>query len=290
MKWLQKQVSLYTSHTDNTGRPATFRDILLCDFAEDLPVIIELRKLDRNHPQYVPWKRDVKALLQCYTPAGLLASKAKGKLTEIERSGMMQLDFDPEDIHEYDIEELKQAVFSLPFVGFCGLSCSGDGFYALVQIAEPDRLSEYAEHCFNVLKAYGIKPDTSKGKKVENLRYLSYDSNMLIREDPEPLHITHFRGIPAPKKKHLNNVTKTIVNGKEGLIRNLLNEIKNTQVGQRWINVQRVAFTLGGLGDPLLISALTTEIEANPAFNGEEEKYCKCADVCFEAGRLNPLK
>jgi hypothetical protein len=36
-----------------------------------------------------------------------------------------------------------------------------DGFYALALIAEPDKLSDYAEHCFEVLKDYGIQPDES---------------------------------------------------------------------------------------------------------------------------------
>lgn len=29
----------------------------------------------------------------------------------------------------------------------------------------------YAEHCFDLLDHQGVKPDRSKGKKVENLRY-----------------------------------------------------------------------------------------------------------------------
>ena len=107
MSWMNTQVSLYSTHADNTGRPATFRDVLLDDFARDLPALIKLGKLDRQ--------------------AALLESKARGQVQKIHRTGIMQLDFDHESISEYDVEELKQCVFSLPFVGFCGLSCSGDG-------------------------------------------------------------------------------------------------------------------------------------------------------------------
>lgn len=289
MNWLDKQVSLYNTHLDNTGRSATFREIFLSDFFEDLETIFELRKLDRSAKHYKLNKLDLKSLLQCYTPAALLASKQKGNLIEIHRTGIMQLDFDHNDIHEYDIEELKQCVFNLPFIGFCGLSCSGDGFYALALIAESERLSEYAEHCFTVLERFGIRADQSKGKKVENLRYLSYDSNMLIRDDPQPLHIKRFQNKPAPKKTTVSNYPVQSYSGNEGLIKASLNKIKNAVTGQRWLTVQQAAFTLGGLGDQSLIHAIKSEIESNPEFNGQEAKYCKCAEDCFKAGSEMPL-
>src|SRR5690349_5719420 len=179
MEWLNKQVSLYSSHTDNAGRPVTLRSILFTQFAmphkpkyqhkevNDLDTIIQLRNLDPSAEDYKAKKLKLKSSLQCYTPAGLLKSKQKGNVIELKRSGVMQLDFDYNDIKDYDIEELKRCLFDLPFIGFCGRSCGGNGFYALALIAEPDRLSEYAEHAFEVLLDYGIKADTSKGKKVE---------------------------------------------------------------------------------------------------------------------------
>lgn len=289
MSWLDKQVSLYSSHSDNIGRAATYREILLSAFAEDLETIIELRKLDRSGEHYKQNKIDLKALLQCYTPAGLLETKKKGIVKEVNRTGIMQLDFDHNDIYEYDIEELKRCVFDLPFIGFCGLSCSGDGFYALALIAEPERLSDYAEHCFMVLERHGIKADQSKGKKVENLRYLSYDSNMLIRDNPESLHIKRFQTKRAPKRTVNNNYPVQNYNGNEGLLRSCLNKIKYAQTGQRWATVQNVSYTLGGLGDPALIYAIKSEIESNPEFAGEEAKYCKCAEDCFKDGTMKPL-
>lgn len=201
MSWMDLQVSLYRTHSDNTGRAATYRDILLTDFAKDLPALIALRKLDRSAPDYKLQAKPFKALLQAYTPAALLASKAAGNVIELNRTGLMQLDFDYDEIKDYDIRELMQCVFQLPFIAFCGLSCSGYGFYALALIAEPQRLAEYATHCFEILKSYGVNADESKGKKTKNLRYLSYDENMLIRENPEKLQIKHFKAKPAPKKE-----------------------------------------------------------------------------------------
>ena len=285
---MNTQVSLYSTHADNTGRPATFRDVLLSDFTRDLPPLIKLGKLDRQAPEYEQRKRALKATLQCYTPAALLASKARGQVQEIHRTGIMQLDFDHEGISEYDLEELKACVFSLPFVGFCGLSCSGDGFYALALIAEPERLAAYAEHCFDVLLSYGIKADTSKGKKVENLRYVSYDSRMLIRENPVPLMIKRFKPVPQPKPVYAGTNSQEIT-AEHPLVKKQLALLLSATVGCRWQTVQKAAYTLGGLEDPTLLDVITACIERSQAFAGQEGKYIKCARKCFADGALYPL-
>ena len=292
--WMQKQVSLsYKTHSDNTGRAETYRDILLCHCAKDLPTIMELKKLDRNSEGYKQRKLDLKKNLQAFTPAALLATKAKDQVEVIHRTGVMQLDFDYDGIKDYDIEELKQCVFSLPFIGFCGLSCSGDGFYALALIAEPERLEDYAEHCFCILLDYGIKADKSKGKKVENLRYVSYDANMLIRHEPDPLQVMNFRKLVEPKPQFQSNNTSINLTGfknNKALIEKELAIIQSAQVGGRWGAVQHAAYTLGGLCEPGLLSEIINTISYNSAFSGEEEKYYECARVCFNDGSLNPLK
>lgn len=286
--WLDKQVSLYAAHWDNVGRPATYREILFTEFWKDLDALCDLRRLDHTQPDYKRQAVELKSNLQCYTPAALLACKAAGNVTEIERTGMMQLDFDYNDISEYDVEELKEAVFDLPFVGFCGLSASGLGFYALVLISEPERLTEYAEHCFNVLDAYGIRADRSKGKKVENLRYLSYDKKMLVREHPEALRIKRFQTKQAPIKKY-TPTAGNIAKGSSALVTATLRKIQEAQQGQRWQTVQQAAYTLGGLGDQMLLDSIKNEINNNSAFAGEESKYFRCAEDCFAAGSLKPL-
>jgi hypothetical protein len=286
VNWLDRKVSLYSTHADNMGRPATFRDVLLSEFGRDLKTIIQIRELDKSAPDFDCTRKALKAKLQCYTPAALLSTKAKGQLQEIERTGIMQLDFDAKDIHQYDVEELKQAIFDLPFIGFCGLSCGGDGFYALALIAEPERLSDYAEHCFQVLEEYGVKPDTSKGKKPENLRYVSYDCNMLIRESPEPLRITQFKTKP---KTVYSPSASPVSDNPSRLIQSVLNSLRFAQRGQRWETVQKAAYTLGGIGDLALLDQIKSIIHTNLEFSGLEAKYAKCAQDCFNAGLKRPL-
>jgi hypothetical protein len=288
--WLDNQVSLYSSHSDNVGQPATYRDILLCSFAKDLPAITALRKLDRSASDYRTAKVKLKSTLQCYTPAALLKSKATGSVKVVRRTGMLQLDFDYDSIKDYDIEELKEAVFALPWVGFCGLSCSGDGFYALVLIDEPEKLQEYAEHLFIVLVELEIYPDTSKGKKVENLRYLSYDKNMMIRENPVPLKIIRFRTKSVPKKTTVSTFHSFNITGSNSYLKKGIAELQTVQVGQRWPIVQKVAYTLGGYGNHDYLDAINQAINSSPAFAGEEEKYLRCAKDQFAFGAAAPFK
>lgn len=303
MTWLDQQVSLYTCMADNTGRPATLREVLLWEFAvphkwfqrehksgewisdtcNDLETMIALRTQEMTKAQQVM----LKGTMQCFTPAGLFKTKKKGQVEVISRTGLMQLDFDHQDIKDYDIEELKQAVFSLPFVAFCGLSCSGKGFYALVQIAEPEKLPEYTEHCFEIFKQHAIPPDTSKGRNVNDLRFVSYDASMLIRENPEPLKVKHFKPKPATVAHSTPRVFTT--GGINRLVDLALSEISAAVVGGRWQTVQRCSYTFGGLGNKSFLEQIKNCINNTPAFAGEEKKYLLCAEKCFRDGSLKPL-
>ena len=299
MGWMDKQVTLYRNHEDRTGKAATIGDVLTSAYriphrakgqlVTDEQVLIALRKLDRQAADYQKRKKDLKDLLQCYTPAGCLSSRAKNDLKELSRTGLLQLDFDHNDIARYSLQELKQCVFDLPFVAYCGLSCSGDGFYALVSIAEPDRLSQYADHLHQVLLAYGIKADQTKGKRVQDLRYLSYDSKALIRYDPEILKVKNFFKPPAPKKRIFLAYRAPTIKRTNALVRSELAKIEFASQGHRWENVQRVAYTLGGIGDTSVLEAIKEEISRNPEFAGQEEKYFKCAEDCFAAGMLKQI-
>jgi hypothetical protein len=283
MEWLKKQVSLYFRQWDKIGRPETLRDILFCHCLEGIEAITELRGLDPEDPEYKVKAKPIKSKLQLFAPAALLETREKEKVKVLEYSGLMQLDFDYEGIKQYDIEELKQAVFALPFIAFAGLSCSGNGFFALVAIAEPERLAEYAEHCFKVFAKNNIPVDSSKGRNPQDLRYSSYDSNMLFRDNPEPLRIPKYTETPKRKRTYKLNGSSSL------FIQRQLDKIKAAQKGARWQTVQHVAYTLGGTGNANALDLIKSEIENNPEFNGEHDKYFKCADDCFADGVDMPL-
>lgn len=300
MSWLNLETSFYKCPADNTGRIATFRSVLFTHFAtthewffkdhrtnswlsgesNDLASIIDLRRETLTQEE----KTLLKQTLQCYTPGGVFETKKKSDLKEISKTGVIQFDFDYQDNSEYDVEELKRCVFDLPFIAFCGLSCSGKGFYALGLISDPHKLQQYAEHCFKVFDTYGIKPDTTKGRNSNDLRYVSYDCNMLIKANPEPLTIKRFH-----EKKSVQTKAEPI-QYKAGLLNNLVHQISTATKGHRWETVQRISFTAGGTNDSNWLDQIKALITTNPAFTGEEAKYFECAEDCFNAGKLKPLK
>lgn len=284
MKWQKKQVSIYSTHNDRAGTVRTLGEILFSDFANNINHIVRLRNLERTAPNYELKKKAIKNELQCFA-----LNELTNRKEVVNYSGMIQIDFDKKDCEGYDIEELKQAVFSLPFIAFVSLSCSGDGFYALAAIAEPERQREYAEHIFNVLDSYGLSCDTSKGRNYNDLRYVSYDVNLMDKEDVEPLRISQFK----PKLKPIQTVKhsvqhNTFAGNNQPLINAQANTILNAQIGQRWQTVQKAAFTLGGKGEGL--EQLEQAILSNSAFAGQESHYLKCAADCYRAGQLKPMK
>jgi VirE N-terminal domain. len=289
--WHNQQVSLYDTHNDKVGRPAVLWEIIKTWFGvphnsrNDFDTILALRALNPDDPDYKNRKKALKDTLQGYTPAALLATREHGKVAVIKHTGIISIDFDQLD--DYDLDEVKQAIGALPFVGYCGLSASGKGLFALVLIAEPERQREYAEHLFEVFKHYGLPPDTTKGRNVNDLRYVSYDSRPVINFNAEPLRVT-FKPKPL-KKQTVYKPVQWSRGGANPIVTNGIQKIAQAQVGQRWHTVQQVAFTFGGLGDPSLLSLIKDAIAGNPSFTGQEDHYRKCATDCFNAGMSKPL-
>jgi hypothetical protein len=283
--WLDQQVSLFDTHTAQ-GHPATLREILFTSFAvphggrNDLDTIITMRQLNPNDADYDTRKKELKKTLQGYTPAGLMTERKQEAV--ISRTGIISIDFD--DLEQYDINEVKQAIGALPFVGYCGLSVSGRGLFALVLTAEPERQREYAEHLFEVFNHYGIPPDRSKGRNVNDLRYVSYDSNPVINDNPEPLRIKRFKTRPAIQPVRQPKVYQSDEMKKMKAVNNAVSNISSAQVGQRWGIIQHWSYSLGGFGDPGLLDIVQEAIRTSPAFTGQEQKYYKCAADCFREG------
>jgi hypothetical protein len=253
------------------------KDVLHQDTFNDITTIRELRTRDME-----AWeKKYLKNTLQCWQPSCCMTDKTKGK-TPQHLNPILCLDFD--HLEEWDIESLKHAIFDLPFVGCVSLSCSGKGVYALIPIDEPERLKAYAEQCFTTFENYRIPIDKSKGQNPTQLRFVSYDENLMVREYPTKLKIKRFNA-PKPKVRHY---TAPIVSKSTGgLIKWACEQISTAQVGNRWHTVQRVAYTMGGHG--IGLDEIRQVIMFTAAFAGEEEKYLRCAVRCFTDGQARPI-
>jgi len=301
MTWWDINTSLYKCLADNYGRPASYGDIFFTQFAmdhdwfykdpsakkwitgnsNDLHSIVKLRAMNPEDSIYQQTKVVLKQTMQCYTPSALYRSKKKDKEVLIHINPILQLDFD--NVAEYDIDEVRKAIFELPYTCFVGKSVSGNGLFALILIDEPERLRAYAEHCFIIFDKYGLPVDTTKGRNYTDLRFVSYDSNMLYRDDPKPLHIKRFN---TPKIQPSRTTVKTFTSS-NGLLKWAIEQIRNAQVGQRFETVRKTSYTMGGHGHGL--EEIKEAINNCSQYAGVEPKYLNHACECYEAGSLKPI-
>ena len=106
----------------------------------------------------------------------------------IQLNNVMCIDVDEADNKElfakYGIEEIKKAVFELDFVYCVCLSCRGKGFYFIVPIPDANDLHIYYTSMYYILKRHGINID-KHCKDITRIRFVSYDENILIKQDCE---------------------------------------------------------------------------------------------------------
>jgi hypothetical protein len=293
--WLDIETSLFQCVADNKGRPRTFRQILFSDFAilhewffktpdkwindnsNDLDTIIGIRQGVAQED-----KNLLKQTLQCYTPSALFGNKKKGSEEIISYTNILQLDFD--NLGCFDIDEVKQVIFQLPFVCYVGKSVSGKGLFALILISEPERLKQYAEHCFIVFGHYGLLPDTTKGRNYSDLRFVSYDSNALCRDNPKPLTVKRFY---TDKRDPITKPATVSFLSDNALLNHAVKQIQQAEIGQRFETVRKWSYTLGG--HSIGLGEIKQAINNSPQYSGLERKYLIHADECFAAGQEKPI-
>jgi hypothetical protein len=193
----------------------------------------------------------------------------EGRKSAISYSGLLQVDLDC--LGDYDIELLKKEIFKLSFCAFVGRSCSGLGLYAFLKIAEPERLQDYTDHIFKVFQDYELPIDSSKGRNYNDLRYVSYDSKMLLREYPGELKI------PAKPKNYIPRKYSPVAD--DG--RQLLEKISSAQPGERFNKVRKYSFVAGGLGIPY--GHVEKAILSAPQMGND---FLKTARRAYEAGQI----
>lgn len=300
MKWLNIQTSLFDCAMGNTGRITTIHNALIMAVRENhnwffkndadqkyySGSFVDTDTIDdlRNTPMTDFERTSLKKTLQCWTPSGCYSNKSKNleKQILLHINPVIQFDFD--HLEDYDIEEVKEAIFSLPFICCVGLSCSGKGLFALGLIEEPEKLPAYFDHCLNVFKSYGLPIDSTKGRNYNDLRFVSYDTKMKFRAEPVPLKIKRFN---APKIVSRAKPAYNQNSDKSGLIKWAIEQIQSAQVSQRFVTVQKVAYSMGGYGTGL--DEIIQAIQYNQEFTGVESKYIKVARDCFAAGKLKPI-
>lgn len=118
-------------------------------------------------------RKELKRQLPAFMPSGVFTRKTADGLQE--HSGFVCIDIDSKDnAGVKDFDRLKEFVFQIPQVSYCGLSAGGAGFFCIMPITDPAKHCDYFRAIERDFRECGITIDR-QCCNVNRLRYVSYD-------------------------------------------------------------------------------------------------------------------
>lgn len=124
-------------------------------------------------------RKRLKEVLPCFMPSvSVTTSKAADGIEQ--HSGFLCVDIDRKDnLDVKNFDRLKEQIWRVPYVAYFGLSCSGEGYFALIPIAAPARHRDYFRALASDFKRCGLVIDR-KCVNVNRLRFVSFDETPYI--------------------------------------------------------------------------------------------------------------
>ncbi len=189
MKYLDKTVSIYQSVADNKGATTTLRKFLFSDkYRKEVEHIRTISDKEQRN--------ELKKKLPLVTVSGIFEpTRSSNNLKE--HTGLICIDIDGSDnTHIKNFSELKAQLSNIKEVLFCAVSVSGNGYFAIVPIKNPNKHREHFIAMQEDFKSLGINIDVAC-KDVTRLRGYSYDPQPYVNEDAEI-----YTGLFIPEKKY----------------------------------------------------------------------------------------
>ena len=118
-------------------------------------------------------RKELKQHLPAFMPSGVFTKKTADGLQV--HSGFICIDIDAKDnAGVKDFDRLKEFVYQIPQIAYCGLSVGGVGFFCIIPIADPAKHRDYFRTIERDFKECGITIDR-QCYNVNRLRFVSYD-------------------------------------------------------------------------------------------------------------------
>ena len=144
-------------------------------------------------------RNSLKSLLPAITPSGMFTYRSSDQL--VRHSGFLQVDIDFSDnLHISNYDSLKQELIKIENFAYLGLSVSGNGYWGLVPISQPEKHSAHFDALVKIFKKLGIKIDAScrdfcrlRGYSSDDSHYLNYNAKPfteLVEKNKPPLRRT----------------------------------------------------------------------------------------------------
>ncbi len=179
-----REISIYSNVSDTKGSVGTLRDFLNIGLRHK-DYIDRLRKASGDE------RKAMKMKLPCASISGLFGKRGKQGL--IRHSGLIALDMD--DVP--DCAELIDKLADMDMVAYAGRSVGGNGVFAIVPIAYPDKHVQQWESLRRYFDSLGITVDLQT-KDVARLRICSYDPEARVRFDAVPYKGVYTPPLPKP--------------------------------------------------------------------------------------------
>lgn len=239
MSIFDKYISVYNGVTDNVGTVTYLSNFL--GSKRHIDRILALRA-EEDEARRGAMKKSL--------PAATVSGRFYPKRNEdnlVEHTGFISIDIDGKDNPERSIEYVRNALIGCPFVAYAAMSVSGNGMFAIIPLAYPDRHGEQFDAlCKDFHDRYGIILDKSC-RDVSRLRFLSYDPNPYINEDASTYQglIEYKSYLTAPSMTDADGDLRKVQRCVDVIVEN---GIDITNDYDEWISIGAALATLGEKG------------------------------------------
>lgn len=128
--------------------------------------------------------KTLKDTLPCATLSGVFQG-GRRKEHLVSRTGWVALDIDAKDNPGKNAEFIRDQLAKITNVAYSGLSVSGKGVWVLLKLSHPECMQEHFEMLKKDFAYLDIQLDETKGKNVNDARFLSYDPDAIIKDEVE---------------------------------------------------------------------------------------------------------
>lgn len=193
---------------------------------------------------------ELKKQLPATTPVALLYHRKRDTTFEekiIQQWPMLTGDIDQQDNPYTDMADLKRFLKRLPYLLLCAHSVRG-GLWFIVRIPDQQTPETLAGHFRYLQKLFQdkfeIKLDSSKGANPTALRYVSFDPDPYLNDNPTVMLGTYTPPKLQPTPPYTSNrVSRTEM---QSALRRCVQIIEDAPDGQKHAQLNRAAYTAGG--------------------------------------------
>jgi Skp family chaperone for outer membrane proteins len=248
-------------------------------------IFAELRTADEKR------KAELKTKLYSFTPCVYFSSHVRRKYENITNfTGLLCLDFD-KLTPDYSVD-FKDFIFKeYQFIKACWLSASKKGVRAIVKIPTSKSVDEFKTYF------YGIRNEFMQYRGFDSAlqnpvlpMFLSYDENILIREESAYWTKKHHIMKSEPTKQYNTNTT-----GKEGLVLYKINDVINKIIDNGHPQLRAASYLLGGyvgagyIDESTAYNEICKMIESNTYLSIKPQVYKQTAKTMIKQGQNEPI-